>query len=121
MTVQDWREAGLSIPCKVGLKLFTLDDALILHKAGSLPEQDAEPVKRNLARFLAMDTDAEPRTLESLRGMTSSTRLRSDRRPFPCRTSPEFSMRRHLCNRVRLMRNLPENGAPRRLGEMLNT
>ena len=40
-----------TIPCKVRLKLFTLDDALILRKADALPERDAEAVKRSLARL----------------------------------------------------------------------
>ena len=67
VAIQGWREAGLSVPCKVRLKLFTLDDALILRKAGALPERDAEAVKRSLARFLAMDTDVAPMEVASLR------------------------------------------------------
>ena len=54
----DWSEAGLSVPCKVRLKLFTLDDALILRKAGALSERDAEAVRSSLARFVAVDADA---------------------------------------------------------------
>ena len=54
----DWSEAGLSVPCKVRLKLFTLDDALILRKAGALSERDAEAVRRSLARFVTVDADA---------------------------------------------------------------
>ena len=54
----DWSEAGLSVPCKVRLKLFTLDDALILRKAGALSERDAEAVRSSLARFVTVDTDA---------------------------------------------------------------
>ena len=67
VAIRDWHDAGLSVPCKVRLKLFTLDDALILRKAGRLSARDAEAVMSGLARFLAMDTDAAPRTLESLR------------------------------------------------------
>jgi len=52
VAIRDWREAGLSVPCKVRLKLFTLDDALILRKAGTLCERDAEAVRDCLARFL---------------------------------------------------------------------
>ena len=55
IAVRDWREAGLSVPCKVRLKLFTLDDALILRKAGTLSERDAEAVQNSLVRFLAVD------------------------------------------------------------------
>ena len=54
----DWSEAGLSVPCKVRLKLFTLDDALILRKAGALSERDAEAVRSSLARFVTVDADA---------------------------------------------------------------
>ena len=55
VVVRDWREAGLSVPCKVRLKLFTLDDALILRRAGALSERDAEAVRDSLARFLALE------------------------------------------------------------------
>ena len=56
VAIRDWREAGLSVPCKVRLKLFTLDDALILRKAGALSERDAEAVREDLVRFLAVET-----------------------------------------------------------------
>ena len=55
VTLRDWREAGLGVPCKVRLKLFTLDDALVLRRAGALSERDAEAVRRSLVRFLAVD------------------------------------------------------------------
>ena len=55
--VRDWREAGLGVPCRVRLKLFTLDDALVLRRAGVLSERDAEAVRCSLVRFLAVDTD----------------------------------------------------------------
>ena len=55
VVVRDWYEAGLSVPCKVRLKLFTLDDALILRKTGALSERDAEAVRSSLARFLVID------------------------------------------------------------------
>ena len=55
VALRDWHEAGLSVPCRVRLKLFTLDDTLILRKAGALSERDAEAVKNSLLRFLAMD------------------------------------------------------------------
>ena len=63
VAIRDWREAGLSVPCKIRLKLFTLDDALILRKAGALSKRDAQAVKRSLVRFLTVDagnmTEAE--------------------------------------------------------------
>ena len=55
VAIRDWREAGLSVPCKVRLKLFTLDDALILRKTGALSERDAEAVRDSLVRFLVVD------------------------------------------------------------------
>ena len=55
VAIRDWREAGLSVPCKVRLKLFTLDDALVLRRAGALSERDAEAVRESLARFLVVD------------------------------------------------------------------
>ena len=67
VALRDWRRAGLNVPCKVRLKLFTLDDALILRRVGPLSKRDAEAVKGGLSRFLAMNTDAAPRTLESPR------------------------------------------------------
>ena len=58
VALRDWTEAGLSVPCNVRLKLFTLDDALILRKAGALSERDAEAVRGSLARFVAVDAAA---------------------------------------------------------------
>ena len=55
VAIRDWDEAGLSVPCKVRLKLFTLDDAVILRKTGALSERDAEAVRSSLVRFLVID------------------------------------------------------------------
>ena len=55
VAIRDWGEAGLSVPCKVRLKLFTLDDAVILRKTGALSERDAEAVRNSLVRFLVID------------------------------------------------------------------
>ena len=55
VAIGDWRDAGLSVPCKVRLKLFTLDNDLILRKAGALSERDAEAVRDSLVRFLVSD------------------------------------------------------------------
>ena len=57
VAIRDWNEAGLSVPCKVRLKLFTLDDALILRRAGALSDRDAQAVRGSLVRFLAVDAD----------------------------------------------------------------
>ena len=53
VTIQDWREAGLNVPCKVRFKLFTLDDALIVRKLGSVSKRDGEGVRKALRHVLA--------------------------------------------------------------------
>ena len=52
-TIQDWREAGLNVPCKARFKLFTLDDTLIVRKLGTLSKRDGEVVKKALGHVLA--------------------------------------------------------------------
>ena len=54
VAIQDWRKAGLQVICKVRLKLFTLDGALILRKLGRLSRRDGEAVASALARSLAL-------------------------------------------------------------------
>jgi mRNA interferase MazF len=50
--LQQPQAAGLPEPCLVRLKLFTLDNRLILRRAGRLAAVDAEAVRRNLHRHL---------------------------------------------------------------------
>ena len=71
VAIRDWREAGLSVPCKVRLKLFTLDDARILRRAGALSERDAEAVRDGLVRFLAVEAGGRP---AGVAGRPSTTR-----------------------------------------------
>ena len=52
--LQDWREAGLNVPCKVRLKLFTLDNHLILRRIGTLSRRDARSVDNRLSGVLAV-------------------------------------------------------------------
>ena len=52
VALKDWRQAGLKVACWVRLKLFTLDDALILHSVGALSERDREAVQDALGRCL---------------------------------------------------------------------
>ena len=40
--IRGWREAGLTAPCKVRLKPFTLDDDLVVRKLGSLTPRDRQ-------------------------------------------------------------------------------
>ena len=55
VAIRGWRQAGLSVPCKVRFKLFTLDHTLLIRKLGTLSEQDARAVKQALGRVLASD------------------------------------------------------------------
>ena len=52
--IQEWRKAGLQVPCKIRLKLFTLDDTLIIRKLGKLSKRDGKAVRNALARSLAV-------------------------------------------------------------------
>ncbi len=52
--LRDWRQAGLHVPCRVRLKLFTLDDALLVRKLGTLSKRDGQAVSHALSRFLAV-------------------------------------------------------------------
>ena len=53
VAIQGWREVGLNVPCKVRFKLFTLDDALVVRKLGTLSRRDGEAVKKAVGRVLA--------------------------------------------------------------------
>lgn len=50
-----WRQAGLSVPCKVRFKLFALDHTLSIRKLVTLSNQDAIAVKQALGRLPASD------------------------------------------------------------------
>ena len=54
VAIRDWRQAGLHVPCRVRLKLFTLDDALMVRKLGALSERDGQAVAHALSRSLAV-------------------------------------------------------------------
>lgn len=54
LALQDWQHAGLSVPCWVRFKLFTLDDDLIMSKAGALSRRDGRAVKECLRQCLAV-------------------------------------------------------------------
>ena len=53
VAVRGWRKAGLTVPCKVRLKLFTLDDDLIVRKLGSLTPADRQAVGSALSHGIA--------------------------------------------------------------------
>lgn len=52
--VTDLQAAGLPAPSVVRLKLFTLDDRLIVRAAGALADADADAVEAALARLLGV-------------------------------------------------------------------
>ena len=54
VALQDWRQAGLNVACWVRFKLFTLDDHLIVRRAGTLSMRDAQAVKAGLRQWLAV-------------------------------------------------------------------
>ena len=54
VAIRDWRQAGLHVPCRVRLKLFTLDDALMLRKLGALSKRDGQAVSHALSPSLAV-------------------------------------------------------------------
>ncbi len=48
-----FRDAGLRVPCAVRLKIFTLDNRLILKRAGKLSVADCRNTRRNIRANLA--------------------------------------------------------------------
>lgn len=50
--LRDWAAAGLTSPSLVRFKLFTLDERLIIRKAGRLSAGDASKVKTNLKKLV---------------------------------------------------------------------
>jgi mRNA interferase MazF len=52
VTVADLKTAGLNAPCLVRLKLFTLDNRLIVKKLGRLSVADQQRVSRQLQTYL---------------------------------------------------------------------
>lgn len=51
--IRGWREAGLTVPCKVRLKPFTLADDLIVRALGSLAPRDRRAVGGALSHCIA--------------------------------------------------------------------
>jgi len=52
--IAEWREAGLTAPCRLRLKLFTLDSDLIVRRLGALSPRDADAARAALGRSLAV-------------------------------------------------------------------
>jgi len=51
VTIKHKNESGLTAPSIVRMKLFTLDNRLILKKVGHLSKADQEQVKQNLSKI----------------------------------------------------------------------
>ena len=49
---EDLSVAGLHVPCIVRLKVFTLDNRLIIRRSGSLSEKDRQNVAESLRLYL---------------------------------------------------------------------
>ena len=52
--LQDLKGAGLSVPCRVRLKLFTLDSRLIVRKTGVLGAGDRDALGRSMRMALPL-------------------------------------------------------------------
>lgn len=52
-TITGKRQAGLTAPSKIRMKLFTLDNRLIVKKIGTLNDKDQNAVTKALQRLLA--------------------------------------------------------------------
>lgn len=51
----DWQEAGLKVACHFRLKLFTLDQNLVLKSIGHLSPKDIKSVQAVLTEYVAID------------------------------------------------------------------
>ncbi len=51
--LQDWQAEGLSVPCRVRFKLFTLGKAMIVSRLSQLSDNDRRTVKTALSDTLA--------------------------------------------------------------------
>jgi mRNA interferase MazF len=49
--IHNQKQSGLTAPSVVRMKLFTLDDRLILRKIGHLSKKDQDQVKQNLSHL----------------------------------------------------------------------
>jgi mRNA interferase MazF len=52
VVIEDWQEAGLNVPCKIRLKLFTLDNKSVVRKVGKLSKRDEKSIVATLADSL---------------------------------------------------------------------
>lgn len=55
--IQDLKDAGLKAASIVRMKLFTLDDALVIKRIGNLSEQDKVAVKQTLQKLFTLESN----------------------------------------------------------------
>lgn len=53
VVIEDWQAAGLTVPCRLRFKLFTLDAGLVLGRLGQLSDHDRECVAAGLQAIMA--------------------------------------------------------------------
>jgi mRNA interferase MazF len=58
--ISDYQTAGLKVPCIVRLKLFTLDNRLIVNEAGRLSETDRNKICQSIRLCLICESDGLP-------------------------------------------------------------
>ncbi len=54
VSLTDWQDAGLKVACHFRLKLFTLDQNVIVKTIGHLSSQDVQSVQAVLAEYVAI-------------------------------------------------------------------
>jgi mRNA interferase MazF len=54
VNIEAWQDAGLRAPCKIGFKLFTLDNEIICGSIGSLSSEDCCAVRSQLSNVMAV-------------------------------------------------------------------
>lgn len=52
VTLADWQKAGLKLPCQLRMKLFTLDQSLVLKTIGHLSPKDIKSVQLVLTEYI---------------------------------------------------------------------
>ena len=52
VSLTNWQKAGLKVACRFRLKLFTLDQTLVLKIIGHLPSKDVKSIQAVLAEFI---------------------------------------------------------------------
>ena len=54
VSLTDWQDAGLKVACHFRLKLFTLDQNLVVKTIGHLSSQDVQSVQAVFAEYVAI-------------------------------------------------------------------